>query len=116
MICYTKGKVDQRLVRRFNTLESNDNAETLQLLVRDVLESLGFSVMLEYPVDYMGKHGLVHGRVDLLAQRGFEVLAIEVDRSSPRKKSIAKLEQMASQSTGQVILLRSEPPKLARER
>ncbi len=57
--------------------------------IRDFLVDTGFSVKKEVRVQDRGDGRT--GRIDLVAEKGGFIIAIEVDRFSPRKKSIYKL-------------------------
>lgn len=71
----------------FENLIVTDNAAVAQQEVAEYLRALGYSVMLEYHISY----DATDGRIDIVAKKDGHALAIEVDRSSPRKKSLVKL-------------------------
>lgn len=66
-----------------------DDARGAQEQVKAWLEEKGFSCQLEVKVPARGDGRT--GRLDILATRGSTKLAVEVDRGSPREKSIFKL-------------------------
>ena len=89
----------------FNTIKITDHAKTAQLEIADHLEMLGYSITLEYPIKYNSRDV----RIDIVAN-GEKHLAIEVDRSTPRKKSFEKLLKYQSMHSDAelIILLRGE--------
>ena len=83
-----------------------DNARAAQEEVANWLEERGYSCTLEVPVADRGDGR--SGRIDLLAERDGVQVAIEVDRDSPREKSLFKLRQF---SCAKVILVRNGAEK-----
>lgn len=67
----------------------SDNAKQAQLEIKAKLEQEGFSCSLEIPVDDRGDG--TPGRVDLIAEKDGITTAIEIDRDTPREKSIFKV-------------------------
>lgn len=86
----------------FSGITVTDDATTAHNEIVVWLESNGFNCKKEYPVADRGDgYG---GRIDIFATRGDEMLAIEIDRITPRQKSITKLLQ--TEDCAKVILLR----------
>lgn len=86
------------LARRF----SADTATDLHNEVQDFLEGQGFECVREYPVEDRGDGR--PGRVDLVVKGDDGSLCgIELDRDTPRDKSLFKLAQLPSA----IVLLRS---------
>ncbi len=71
----------------FENITITDNASMAQQEITEYLRTLGYSVILEYHIRY----DAIDGRIDIVAKKDGRTLAIEVDRSSPRKKSLIKL-------------------------
>ena len=90
-------------IARLKGLTVTDNARVAQEEIAEELRDMGFSVRFEYPVEDRGDG--CGGRVDLLAEKDGKYLAIEVDRNSPRQKSVHKL--LGLQGFGKLILLRN---------
>lgn len=89
-------------VERLESLHVPDDAGETQRIVCEELRDMGFDVRTEHPVPDRGDgHG---GRIDVLATRDGKLLAIEIDRESPREKSIYKL--MQCEADEKLILLR----------
>lgn len=86
----------------FEGLTVPDNAKLAQNAVISRLQSLGYKCVSEYPVEDNGNNN--PGRIDVVAINGDEKLAIEIDRHSPRKKSVHKLKLMSEYK--KLILLR----------
>ena len=87
----------------FKDLEITDHAKTAQYEIAEHLRNKGYTVTLEYPVSSAGNgHS---GRIDIIATSKQEKLAIEVDRSSPRDKSMFKLNLMDGYI--KIVLLRN---------
>lgn len=79
--------------------------ETARDMVDGVIVALsdaGWRVLVEQRV--MSRGDGRSGRVDVIATRGAEVVAIECDRLTPRAKSIHKLRHVSA--TGRLVLLR----------
>jgi predicted RecB family endonuclease len=57
------------------------------------LRDAGWKVRCEYPQDYVRESTgrLVHGWIDIWAEKDGKTLAVECDANSPRKNSIQKL-------------------------
>ena len=56
------------------------------------LQTQGWTVQPEYQQDYINSNGiLVHGFIDIWAEKHGVTLAVECDDYNPRKKSLAKL-------------------------
>lgn len=79
-----------------------DEAKAFHDAVETRLQRAGWSVFRECPVRVPGVQR--RGRIDLLAIRGGQGVAIECDRLTPRQKSLAKLR--ASTADHRVVLLR----------
>ena len=90
-------------IARLKGLTVTDNARVAQEEIAEELRDMGFSVRFEYPVEDRGDG--CGGRVDLLAEKDGKYLAIEVDRNSPRQKSVHKL--LGLHGFGKLILLRN---------
>jgi hypothetical protein len=75
-------------------------AGPFQAQVADVLRGLGFKVTWELPVA-VKEEGR---RIDLLASRDGFLLAVELDRATPRKKTVAKLSSLPA--AFRLVLLR----------
>ena len=73
----------------FSKLKLTDNARMAQLEVRDYMEDMGYSCKLEVRVDNRGDGKT--GRIDIVCYKDSEIIAIEVDRKTERRKSIIKL-------------------------
>jgi hypothetical protein len=72
-----------------------------QRLVASGLTRLGFRVQTELPVPNRGDGRT--GRIDLLARRGPCIVALELDRKSPRRKSLYKLRHLGYGSRAVVL-------------
>lgn len=69
------------------------------------LSRAGWAVEREFRVEAVpGRGGPRSGRVDLVARKGDAAVAVELDRLSPRRKSLAKLR--ASGFGHRVVILR----------
>lgn len=77
-----------------------DNSETFKHSVGHLLRDLGFDLKYEYDVllDQNGKKG----RIDIVAWRENEILAIECDRVTDRRKSIRNLKSF--RQPGMILL------------
>lgn len=84
------------------------NAKQVQNAIWQALRSLGWRVYREVPVRDRGDGR--RGRVDLVALRGGEVIAIEVDGQNPRQKSVHKLRQVPRATFRLVLLRNAKPP------
>ena len=87
----------------------SDNARVAQEEVANWLEKRGYSCTLEVPVADRGDGR--SGRVDLMAERDGNQVAIEIDRDSPREKSLVKLRQFAC---AKVVVVRNGAGKGSR--
>ena len=74
----------------FSGLVLTDHAKTAQLEVRDFMRNKGYFCRLEVFVNDRGDGKT--GRIDIVCYKKNETIAIEVDRKTPRRKSIFKLE------------------------
>lgn len=85
---------------------ATDDAATYHARAGEALQSLGFTVKSEFAVP----HGSPNrsGRIDLLATRGQETVAIELDYRDPRDKSVVKLNQIHGV---RVVMLRDHRPR-----
>lgn len=63
------------------------------------LRLLGWDVTTQVAVPYDGRMG----RVDVVARKDGEVLAVELDRLRPRRKSLAKLSRLAGTTEAMVV-------------
>lgn len=86
----------------FEALQVPDDAKTTHALVSSTLSELGFDVKNEYPVPDRGDGR--NGRIDVFAEKNGYRLAIEIDRLSPRQKSVIKLKSL--DDCDRIILLR----------
>jgi hypothetical protein len=84
----------------FDDLVVDDDALSAQVQTAAFLRHRGYTVELEVEMLY----GTRRGRIDLVAIREEEVVAIELDRLSPRKKSLTKLGLYPA--THRIVLLR----------
>jgi hypothetical protein len=80
----------------------SDGAGDFRNLIQRKLEGAGYETRCEALVFDRGDGSA--GRIDIVAKRGEEILAIECDRQQPREKSIAKLT--AYDATRRLIVLR----------
>jgi hypothetical protein len=67
-----------------------DHAQTMQKEVAHALEKAGFVCSLEVATRFLGD--CRNGRIDIVAQKNGESVAIELDCRSPRMRSIKKLK------------------------
>jgi len=95
--CWQGGRYDEHM---FDDLAVSDDAALAHHQTVAFLISLGYHVQLEVEIRVEGRNG----RIDLVATKGDEVLAVELDRRSPRKKSLVKLEHYPA--TRRMVLLR----------
>jgi Holliday junction resolvase-like predicted endonuclease len=86
----------------FNGLVVTDHAKTAQREIVKYLKGKGYKCNTEVEVNYRNDGHI--GRIDIIAEKDSSKLAIEVDRKSPRKKSIAKLLSICDYQ--RLILLR----------
>ena len=87
----------------FKDFEITDHAKTAQIEIANRLKENGYEIRLEYYVENRGdEYG---GRIDIIATNQHEKVAIEVDQSSPRIKSIFKLKSMDGYE--KIVLLRN---------
>jgi hypothetical protein len=86
----------------FEGLTITDHAKTAQNEIIEHLKSKGYSCNSEHIVTYRGDHR--QGRIDIVATKNNQVVAIEVDKCSPRKKSMVKLNNF--KADGKYVLLR----------
>lgn len=91
----------QEIIELFDGMSVSDNAARALVQVETCLGANGYNVEREFVVP--------DGRIDMMvtALDGTQV-AIEVDRCSPRKRSISKLSQLDDR-IGRLILLRRRP-------
>ena len=87
------GPISRDVVDRLSSLPPDLGAASFQAAAEVALSEIGFACEREVAVDERGDGHA--GRVDLVAERGEERLAIEFDRASPRAKSIKKLSQVS---------------------
>ncbi|MCK9320000.1 hypothetical protein [Methanoculleus sp.] len=76
----------------FERLVLTDNAKIAHYETVKYLENLGFECQKEYRVPDRGDGR--SGRIDIIAFKGNLQIAIEIDRLSPRAKSIYKLKEL----------------------
>lgn len=81
------------------------NARKLHKQIAEILRGNGYNVRCEFPAPY----SKVIGRIDILAEKNGETYGIEIDRNSPRRKSIEKL---AGKDWHSIIVLRKGDEKL----
>jgi hypothetical protein len=91
-------------VSRASRIAAGGDAQAFSSSLQDVLIRFGWSLERERRVADRGDGR--HGRVDLIATKDRETVAIELDRYSARRKSIIKLGQVPS--TCQVIIVRGK--------
>jgi hypothetical protein len=85
------GDVPADVAEFVNSLNpSGKSAKAWQIWVQLKLISLGYKCELEVPVYYQNGR---KGRVDIVATKGNEVVAIECDNRTPRSNSIAKIKE-----------------------
>lgn len=88
----SKRRAKEFLIRELSTEIKGlvaSNAAGLHWAVEMALEDIGFDCEREVVVPDRGNGH--PGRVDLVARRGGIIVAMELDRATPRMKSIAKL-------------------------
>ena len=90
-------------MKNIGELKVTDHAKTAQLEIRDYLISKGYECKLEHKVKDRGDGRA--GKIDILAEKGLEKWAIEVDWNKPRKKSLTKLKSM--DGFHKIVLLRT---------
>jgi len=78
------------LTKILSLLKVDDNASTAQNQLYRHLTSFGYTCELEVFVPDRGDK--TPGRIDLIAKKKNEVVAIEFDRHEPRTKSLFKLK------------------------
>ncbi len=83
-------------------LKAPNDAGLTQAMVKEHLEARGFDVTPEAPVADRGDGR--PGRIDLLAKSAETTIAIEIDRLSPRTKSLVKLKRV--EADHRLVLLR----------
>jgi len=93
------------LVRELEEIGPFPNARVMHNHIEQLLVSLSWDVEREFRIDL--PHGRV-GFIDLYAERSGVRAALELDRSGPRSKSIAKLHLVDADIKLQV--LRVKPP------
>jgi hypothetical protein len=81
-------------------------AHAMHLRLVKLLRKHGFLCQCEIAADYFRGPFKFRGRIDILATRGRDRAGIELDRSTPRDKSIQKLRGIPN-LTHRVIVLRS---------
>lgn len=86
----------------FDSLTVPDNAKQAHEAVIERLESYGYVCEREYAVKNRGDGKA--GRIDILARNETHIMAIEIDRLTPRDKSVFKLRQVPNAE--RIILLR----------
>ena len=99
------------IIELFKGIIITDHAKTAQYEIADHLRKNGYDVELEYPISNRGDGR--GGRIDIVATNQSDKLAIEVDRSSPRLKSMEKLKSMDGYV--KIVLLRNGNYKFMRE-
>jgi Holliday junction resolvase len=98
-----RGELDERTVTLLAS-QQGATAKALHDSVADALDGAGWAVRREFWVRDNGSGK--SGRIDLVARRGAEVVAIELDKVDPRKKSIFKLLSVSRMATCLVVLTR----------
>lgn len=68
----------------------NTSSKEFEIIARDILSKNGFFIKRQFPVADRGDGK--RGRIDFVCFKNFKTYAIEIDRKSPRKKSIFKLQ------------------------
>jgi len=86
----------------FKDLVVEDNAKKAQLQIVSYLENRGYNCKIEQHVP--DRYDGMSGRIDIIANNKEHTIAIEVDRQSPRMKSIFKLTNYKADY--KIILLR----------
>jgi hypothetical protein len=86
-----------RFLQAVSPVRPSDNAYTTQLRVWNALRCAGFDAIMEARVQ--------GGYIDIAARSGAFTIGCEIDRGSPRKKSIRKL--LGGHFDARVVLLRS---------
>lgn len=87
-----------------------DRASQFQEAIQEALEGAGWAVRREVDVPAMRLGNGRCGRVDLVGERAGVRIAIELDRRSPRQKSLRKLALI--DATRVVIVRRQQPINL----
>ncbi|CAG8998073.1 MAG: hypothetical protein CENE_00004 [Candidatus Celerinatantimonas neptuna] len=109
---YINNPIVPSLLNELNHLLSgqfdSDDAKPLQNAIADSLRSSGWVVELEHQVADRGDGRC--GCVDLLASKDSQKIAMEIDRKSPRKKSLVKLSQV---DAFPIVALRLTPNQAA---
>lgn len=90
MISITKtSNFPNRITQILKSIESS-GAKSFHVEAMDRLEEAGFEAQWEYPVSDRGDGR--KGRVDIVVKGKKGMIGIELDRRSPRKKSLFKLK------------------------
>jgi hypothetical protein len=103
--------VGHEAVAVLRRLHAGDAADDLHDRAEKALSLAGFSCSREFEVEDRGDGR--RGFVDLVARRADVVVAIELDRATPREKSIRKLQQV--RDAFRVVVLREAPPGVAQD-
>ena len=73
--------------------DNTGNALTYHQHIRNILNQNGYETKIEQPTPYRNDQGWNRkGRIDLIAQHHNTTIAIEIDRKTPRRKSVIKLK------------------------
>jgi hypothetical protein len=88
---------------------TTDNARLIHWRLVYWLKSQGFKCQREVRADYFNGLRICAGKMDVVATKGSVRVGIEIDRNSPREKSILKLRGM--DLTHRVIVLRNPMKK-----
>lgn len=100
IVSWSTRDIPSDLLESLPRLPACDNSETFKHSVGNLLRSLGFEINYEVTIsiDPNGKKG----RLDIVACRKNEVIGIECDRVTDRRKSIRNLKQFGQ--PGMIIL------------
>src|SRR5688572_11637592 len=103
-LAYSEGFTEPSIVTALLAVGNDgEDARTYHRLISQVLEQSGYIVSVDHPVPDRGDGR--SGKIDIVAwsKDGWHTLAIELDRHSPRNKSIFKVKNYRPASGRLVI-------------
>lgn len=100
---HLEGSLPGDVAAELERIPAASSAKDFSASVTEQLRRLGFEIQTEYLVKNRGDGR--RGRVDLVASRGPDVIAIELDRKTPRQKSVFKVRQVRN-ATAHLVLCR----------
>lgn len=103
-VAWARGSVPTDVKCAVGRLPTCDSAVAFSNRVQAALSSIGFDLETEWRVPDRGDGRF--GKIDVVATRGDEVIAIELDRKSARKKSVYKLLNGIPHATVRVVFCR----------